>query len=114
MLYPELSFRWSDDEWYRCLDMVKSFGFNTFEFWLEPRLFCREGLEEEYGVLFSDQIRRVIAYAHSVELDVFMLLSLATVGSDWKTLCPNIPDEWDEIEYLWQTVPDGTPIEIRP
>jgi hypothetical protein len=30
-----------------------------------------------------------------------MLVSLATSGSDWRTLCPNVPEEWAEILYLW-------------
>jgi hypothetical protein len=33
MTYPDLPYRWSDDEWRACVDMVAAFGFNVFEFW---------------------------------------------------------------------------------
>jgi len=103
MLYPELRDRWTDEQWFQCLDMVSSFGYTAFEFWLEPRLFCRQGLEEAYGIAFTDQMRRIIDYAHTRNLQVTMLCSLATVGSDWRTLCPNIDDEWEELNYLWRS-----------
>ncbi len=100
MLYPDLPHRWTDEQWYRCIDMVASFGFSAFEFWLEPRLFCRDGLAERYGKVFTDQILRVTDYAHDCGLEVLMLCSLATVGSRWRTLCP--AEEWEELVYLWR------------
>ncbi|WP_207094563.1 murein L,D-transpeptidase family protein [Novosphingobium sp. PY1] len=39
-------------------------------------------------------------------------LSQGRVPGDWTDGCIAVSN--DEIEYLWQTVPDGTPIEIRP
>ena len=101
MLYPGLPNTWTDDDWYKTLEMIKAFGFNTFQFWLVPRLFCREGIDSEYGRAFIRQMHEIISYAQHLELQVDMLCSLATVGSDWHTLCPNIDDEWDEIRYLW-------------
>lgn len=101
MLYPDLGYRWSDSSWSRCIDMVADFGFNSFEFWLEPRLFCLEGLSEPYGKIFAEQIDRIIDHAHRRGLTVQMLCSLATTGSQWRTLCPNDPDSWRLLRRLW-------------
>ncbi len=49
----------------------------------------------------DDFINVVIEHAHSRGVKVEMLCSLATVGSAWHTLCPNVADEWDEILHLW-------------
>ena len=43
----------------------------------------------------------IIDIAHSQGLKVEMMTGLATVGSDWKTLCPNNPEQWSELKYLW-------------
>lgn len=109
MLYPELGLRWSDAEWCRLVDMIKAFGFNVLEFWLEPRLFCREGLEADYGKAFVKQWRAVTAYARSLGMDVEMIAGLATVGSDWYTCCPNDPEEWGEVRRLWSEWPGLLP-----
>ena len=101
MMHVGLPYRWTDAGWFRFIDMIADFGFNTFEFWLEPRLFCREGLASDYGAEFTRQINAVIDYAHGHTIDVEMLVGLATSGSDWRTLCPNEPDEWAETQYLW-------------
>jgi hypothetical protein len=118
MLYPELGLRWSDAEWCRLIDMVRAFGFNVFEFWLEPRLFCREGLEADYGRSFVKQINAVTAYARSQGMDVEMIAGLATVGSDWYTCCPNDPEEWSEVRRLWSAwsalLPDVSIVGIFP
>jgi len=65
MLYPHLPYRWDDREWHRLIDMIAGFGFNAFEFWLVPRLFCREGIESKYGQEFIRQMNCVIDHAHS-------------------------------------------------
>ena len=101
MLYPELGYRWSDEDWYSMIDMIADFGFNVFEFWLEPRLFCREALKSEYGQAFIKQMNSVISYGLKKNVDTEMLCSLATVGSEWRTYCPNVEDEWKELQYLW-------------
>ena len=103
MMHPGLLYRWTDEEWFRFIDMIANFGFNTFEFWLEPRLFCREGLNSDYGTEFTRQMNAVIEHAANRSIDVELLAGLATTGSDWRTLCPNIPGEWAEIQYLWDT-----------
>ncbi|MDF1515143.1 MAG: hypothetical protein P1S60_15140 [Anaerolineae bacterium] len=101
MLYPDLPYRWTDADWKHILEMVRGFGFNTFQFWLVPHLFCREGIDSEYGKAFIQQMTGVIDYAHALDLQVDMLCSLATVGSQWHTLCPNMAEEWQELRFLW-------------
>jgi len=101
MLYPELPNRWSDEDWRRCIDMIASFGFNAFEFWLVPRLFCREGIKSELGQEFIRQMNMLIDYAHTRNVEVMALISLATVGTDWHTFCPNVKEEWNEVRNLW-------------
>ena len=101
MLYPDLPNRWSDEDWRCVIDMVAGFGFTAFEFWLAPRLFCREGIESEFGKAFARQIRIVTDYAHECGIEVIMLCSLSTVGADWRTYCPNVKHEWDEVRALW-------------
>ncbi|MHC4884534.1 MAG: hypothetical protein ACYTGH_05555 [Planctomycetota bacterium] len=118
MLHLELIYRWSDEDWFRTVDMVKGFGFTHMEFWLVPRLFCREGLTSDFGQEFIRQMSRVTGYGKSKGLPVIALCSLATVGSDWKTLCPNCEDEWAEIRFLWdawtKALPDLGGVEIFP
>lgn len=102
MYYPDLPFRWSDEDWRGLVDMIASFGFNVFEFWLEPRLFCREALDSPVGREFARQLNVVINHAHTRGLQAEMIVALATVGEKWRTLCPNLPDEWREIRFLWE------------
>ena len=80
MYYPELPYRWSDADWRRLVDMIASFGFNVFEFWLVPRLFCREGLESDFGREFARQMGVVIEHAHRRGVQVEFIAGLATVG----------------------------------
>lgn len=101
MLHTRLPNEWSDQDWRNLIDMITDFGYNVFEFWLVPRLFCREGLKADFGLNFIRQMNRIIERAHAQGLKVEMLCGLATVGSDWRTLCPNLPDEWHELRRLW-------------
>jgi hypothetical protein len=101
MLHPGLPHRWTDVQWCSLVDMVADFGFNAFEFWLEPRLFCREGIAADYGRQFTRQMAATIEHAHGRGLQVVLLCGLATVGSGWRTCCPNVPSEWAEVRYLW-------------
>jgi hypothetical protein len=101
MLHPGLPYRWSDQEWRNLIDMVAGFGFNVFEFWLEPRLFSKEGLKEEFGKAFTRQVMVIIDHAHQRGLQVEMICGLATTGKDWHTLCPNLADEWNQVRGLW-------------
>jgi hypothetical protein len=101
MLHLDLPYRWSDEDWTSLVDSIADFGFNVFEFWLEPRLFSRAGLEEPFGIEFARQLRVIARHAHRRGLLVEMICGLATVGGAWHTLCPNLPEEWQEIQFLW-------------
>ncbi len=101
MFYLELENRWSDEDWFCMIDMIADFGFNVFEFWLEPKLFCREALNSDFGKEFIRQMNSIIDYADTKHVEVEMLCSLATVGDKWHTYCPNIKEEWDDLKYLW-------------
>jgi hypothetical protein len=101
MTYLGLPYRWSDDDWRACIDMVAAFGFTVFEFWLVPRLLCREGLGSAFGREFARQMNVVGKHAHRRGMKIEFICGLATVGSDWHTLCPNVPDEWREVRFLW-------------
>ncbi len=102
MLHPGLPNQWTDQDWAGLFRMISSFGFNVFEFWLEPKLFARQGLEAEFGLEFSRQMHFMINQAHATGLKVEMICGLATSGPDWHTLCPNLPEEWQEIQELWR------------
>lgn len=101
MYYPDLPYRWSDEDWKALVDMIAGFGFNVFEFWLEPRLFCREGLDSPVGLEFARQINVVAEHAHRKGMRCELIAGLATTGEKWRTLCPNIEGEWNEILFLW-------------
>jgi hypothetical protein len=101
VIYPGLPNCWRDEDWRALIDMIAGFGFNVFEFWLVPRLFCRAGLESDFGREFARQMGVVIEQAHRRGLQVEFIAGLATVGDRWQTLCPQVPDEWAEIRYLW-------------
>ena len=101
MYHPGLCYRWSDADWFALIDMIADFGFNVFEFWLEPRVFCREALDSETGTELARQLNQVIEHAKSRGVKSEMIVALATVGDEWRTLCPNVEDEWREIQHLW-------------
>jgi len=101
MYYPGLPYHWSDGDWCALIDMIAAFGFNVFEFWLEPHLFCREGLESDAGREYTRQMNLVIDHALEQGLKTEMIAGLATSGPLWRTLCPNLADEWAEIQFLW-------------
>lgn len=101
MLYPGLPYRWSGTDWQAEVDMLEAFGFNVFEFWLEPRLFCREGLSSEFGRQFTQDVEVIINACHARCIQVEMIAGLATLGSQWHTACPNLPEEWEEVRFLW-------------
>ncbi|MBI5094876.1 MAG: hypothetical protein HZB26_20865 [Candidatus Hydrogenedentes bacterium] len=101
MYYPGLPYRWTDADWRALVDMIARFGFNVFEFWLEPRMFCREALDSELGKEYARQMNVVIDHAHQRGMKAEMIAGLATVGEKWRTLCPNVGDEWREILFLW-------------
>ncbi|MFA6290894.1 MAG: hypothetical protein WC637_03885 [Victivallales bacterium] len=101
MFYPGMPNRWSDADWRGCIDFIAACGFNVFEFWFVPRLFCREALNADYAREFTRQMNAAIDYAHGRGVKSMFLCSLATVGDDWRTCCPNDPGDWAEIQFLW-------------
>ncbi len=101
MYYPGLPHRWHDSDWFALIDMIAEFGFNHFEFWLEPRLFCREGLDSVAGQEFHRQMSAVVERGHQRGVKTILLAALATSGGDWRTLCPNVPEEWAQVRQLW-------------
>jgi len=101
VLHPGLMYRWSDSEWVGFIDMIADFGYNVFEFWLEPQFFCRAGLDSEYGRELARQMQIVIEQGHRRGVAVKLLAALSTVGADWHTHCPNDPVEWQEVRKLW-------------
>lgn len=101
MYYPNLPYRWTDADWKALVDMLAQFGYNVFEFWLEPRMFCREALESEFGREYTRQMNVVIDHARARGIKTEMIVAIATVGEKWRTLCPNLPDEWQAVLGLW-------------
>ncbi len=101
VFYPKLPYRWRDSQWRAMIDMLADFGFNVFQYWLPPRLFCRDGLSSEAGREFTRQMNELIAYAKTKSVRVHGFMALATVGPDWITLCPNKSDDWAELRRLW-------------
>ena len=82
-------------------DMLSDFGFNTFEFWLAPSLFCKKGVDSEAGSAFTQQMNSINDYSRGKGLATKMLCALSTVGEDWLTFCPNARHEWEEVLTLW-------------
>ncbi len=103
MTHPDAPCRWSEKDWRGIMDMVADYGFNVWEFWLAPRIFCREGLDSEYGRQYVEQLHIAADQAHKRSMKVEMLCCLVTVGTDWHSYCPNCPEEWEEVRYLWKT-----------
>jgi hypothetical protein len=101
MFYPGLPNRWSDQRWRECIDFVAACGFNVFEFWFVPRLFCRPALTADYAAEFTRQINALTEHAHSRGVKVEFLCGLATSGDQWHTYCPNDAADWAELQFLW-------------
>ena len=102
MTYPDRVYRWRDEQWRGMMDMIADCGFNVFEFWLSPRMFCREALESDYGREYVRQIGVAAEAAHRRGVKVEMLCALVTVGKEWHSHCPNCPEEWEEVRFLWR------------
>jgi hypothetical protein len=101
MYYPDLIYRWPDTDWMALVDMLAHFGFNVFEFWLEPRMFCWEALKSPVGREYTRQMNEVIQRVRERNMKAEMIVAIATVGEQWRTLCPNITEEWHEVLELW-------------
>ncbi len=96
------SYRWGDQDWARFIEMISGFGFNVLDFWLVPSLFSREAVAGPLGAEFARQMQFVIDYASKHGLRTKMLCMLSTVGSQWHTHCPAVPEEWVEVRELWE------------
>lgn len=94
MFYPDAPNRWSIENWKSFLTMIKTFGFNCFEYWLAPTMFDRPALERGgiYG-RFADRMRRVTETAHTIGLRVKVLISTNCIGPQWYFACPKNPKE---------------------
>lgn len=112
-LYPELGLRWSDEEWFRHLQMIQAFGYNVFQFALEPRLCAPDAHQTEYGKAFYKQMAAVTTHARSIGLETCLLAPLAPAS-----LCPADPEEWTRIRSLWSSwltlLPQLTSVAIAP
>lgn len=64
MTHPDLIYCWSDDQWRGMMNMIADCNFNIFEFWLTPRMFCREALESDYGKRYIHQMRVAAPVMH--------------------------------------------------
>jgi len=102
LIHPGLAHEWTRSDWIGFMDTIAAYGFNVFEFWLEPRFFCREGLDSEAGRNLVRDMQLMIERGRERGVAVKLLASLSTVGPDWHTHCPNDPAEWAETLHLWE------------
>lgn len=107
--YPQLPYRWNDEDWTTHIDMLAWMGYNVYEFWLEPRFFTREAMDSPEAKEFARQMNLLAQRAHERGMKVEMIACFATVGNDWRTLCPNLPDEWSTLVALWEGWLDRLP-----
>jgi hypothetical protein len=103
LFYPGAPNRWSAADWRGFLGMIKAFGFNCFEYWVNPTLFDRPALEGG-GIYteFAADMRDVADTAHSLGLQVKFLSALNTIGPDWYFACPQDPEDKRLILDLWR------------
>lgn len=103
MLYPGAPNRWTCEDWRGFLTMIKSFGFNCFEYWLVPTLFHPSAFENSgiHGE-FAVSIRAVNEMAHELGLRTKLICAVNTIGAEWFFACPNDPEQKDLIFSLWR------------
>jgi hypothetical protein len=101
VLYQDLPWQWSLDDWRSFVDMIAGFGFNCLELWLVPRLFSPNGWDTPVGRAFVAlaEVLREQGERRGVQLQI--TTALTTVGQDWHTHCPRVPEEWDECRRIW-------------
>ena len=103
LLFPDAPGRWSAEQFARFLDMVKTFGFTCFEFWLVPTLFSPEALKNEGRYRqFAETMQLVIGLAHERGLEVKFINGPNCIGHDWYFACPNDNEDMELIEKLWR------------
>ena len=103
VLFPNAPNRWSDEDWAAFLKMIRSFGFNCFEYWVTPALFNTPALEGGgiYGE-FSRAMRTAADAAHALGMRTKALVALNTIGPEWYFACPKVPEDRALILKLWR------------
>ena len=102
MTSPGAGLGWGDDEFGAFFDMIKSFGYNCFEFWLEPTIYKSALNEDEVFQRFTGVMGKVIGIAHDKGLMIKYILAPNTIGHDWYYACPNNPGDRELILKLWR------------
>lgn len=103
VLFPGAPNQWSADDWRRMLTMVKSFGYNCFEYWLVPTLCDRQALEND-GIYaeFARTARSFTRIAHEIGLKTKALCAPNIIGPSWYFACPNDRDDKELIRSIWR------------
>ncbi|HOX36881.1 MAG TPA: hypothetical protein PL033_02740 [Candidatus Brocadiia bacterium] len=103
MIFPDAPHAWSAADFERFFDMLRSFGFTCFEFWLIPAMYDPKALEcgEKYS-RFAGIMRSVISAAHERGLMVKFINGPNCIGREWRFACPNDPDDLELIRKLWR------------
>ena len=109
MSYPGLPYAWSDEDWCSEIKMLAGFGFNVYSFWLAPRLFFPNAVQQPFVKQYVRQIKVILEEAHRHDMKVEALLCVATMGDEWQTLCPNCPEQLKTILELWEMWADTLP-----
>ncbi len=102
MTSPEAGGGWGPGEFGALFDMIKSFGFNCFEFWLEPTLYKSALAEDEVFTRFAATMEKIIDIAHDKGLMLKYILAPNTIGHEWYLACPNDPADRALILKLWR------------
>jgi hypothetical protein len=94
--------RWADADWERFIDMISSYRYNVFEFWLVPTLFSPEALAGgTIQARFAATMNRVSAYATRRGVAVHPIQAVNTIGQKWYCACPNDTQDRAQIVALW-------------
>ncbi len=102
MTSPEAGGGWGAAEFGSLFDMIKSFGYNCFEFWLEPTIYKSALTEDEVFHRFAGTMPKVIEEAHRRGLMLKYILAPNTIGHEWYYACPNDPADHELILKLWR------------
>lgn len=102
MLYPQAPNRWEIEDWRRFLVMLKAFGYNCFEYWVPPTMYCEAALSNEGQFkLFADTMRKVTELAHELGLKTKAGIIPNCIGAEWYFACPNDKMDNSRITRLW-------------
>ncbi len=104
MLHDVPFARWTRADWRRFLEMLAAMRYTTYELWLSPTFFSAQSLTASEGSKFDEYantIRAVIDDAHTLGLQVEVIICVNCTEPNWVNLCPALPDEHDMILALW-------------